>query len=1093
MKVYLSLLLTLLFVSFVSAQTAADGFQANANGVVYRVALSSGQIYVAGQQFTQINGTGRFGLARLQVDGSLDTAYNPNPNSALQGMAVSGSKLIVVGGFSSIGGGPSGGIARLNYDGTNDGTFTAAISSAGPIAVQADGKVLVGGHFTTVGGQPRNRLARFNSDGTLDATFTPNVDNAVFGITIQPDGKILICGQFQNVNGVQRWSFARLNADGSTDSSFAVNAGFPGANGTTYEAVVQPDGKIVVAGSFTRFGEGSTVRNSLARLNADGTPDATYTPSFDGPVYALKMQSDGKILTGGAFQTLNGASHQRIARVNRDGSRDASFTSSADNIVNDVDIAQDGTILFCGSFITVNGIPSINRIARLYPDGRLDVDTVSTVAGGLLKTIVSLPNGMVLLGGAFTSVGGASRQRMARVGWTGANDSSFADPQFTGGQVSSIGVQPNGQYIVGGEFTGAGGTARSYLARINSNGTLDGAFAPTFNTGGWIGAVAIQQDGKILIGGNFTAVNGTTRTRFARLNASGSLDTSFVDPNIDFYVSCMAVQSDGKIVIGGAFENVGGSPRTGVARLNSNGTLDTTFNPVLNGVVHELLDIKIDQNGKIIIAGAFTGVNGTTMTNIARLNSDGSRDTGFANPNLDGAVYNVAITAMGAIYIGGGFDNVGGSPHAKLAMLNDNGSVSSSFQNTAANERVFATAIRDDGKLLIGGFFTSVSGQSRGQFGAVRTTQPPIFDLTVTPTQISWWRWWYAAQATRVVFEHSTDGVNFTPLGSATRGASVWSLNIPAALDTGFVRARAYYGDFSERGSFHEVVKFVYKPVADANAPFDFDGDGKTDISIFRPGPGEWWYQRSSDGVVPAFQFGSATDKLVPADFTGDGKADVAFWRPSDGNWYVLRSEDGSFFGFPFGANGDIPAPADYDGDHKADAAVFRPATATWYIKRSSDGGTTITTFGANGDKPVVADYDGDGKADIAIWRPAAGEWWVQRSSNGTPFAVQFGQTTDKPSPGDYTGDGKADVAFWRPSNGNWYVLRSEDLSFYGFQFGANGDIPVAGDYDGDGKFDAAVFRPSAATWFVSRSTAGPLIQQFGVGSDTPIPSVFAP
>ena len=118
---------------------------------------------------------------------------------------------------------------------------------------------------------------------------------------------------------------------------------------------------------------------------------------------------------------------------------------------------------------------------------------------------------------------------------------------------------------------------------------------------------------------------------------------------------------------------------------------------------------------------------------------------------------------------------------------------------------------------------------------------------------------------------------------------------------------------------------------------------------------------------------------------------------------------------------------------------------------------------------------------------------WIQRSSNGSTFAVQFGLTTDKPEPGDYTGDGKADVAFWRPSTGFWYVLRSEDLSFFGFQFGANGDVPVAGDYDGDGKFDAAVFRPSAATWFVNRSTAGSYIQQFGAGSDTPIPSVFVP
>jgi hypothetical protein len=272
---------------------------------------------------------------------------------------------------------------------------------------------------------------------------------------------------------------------------------------------------------------------------------------------------------------------------------------------------------------------------------------------------------------------------------------------------------------------------------------------------------------------------------------------------------------------------------------------------------------------------------------------------------------------------------------------------------------------------------------------------------------------------------------------------------------------------------------------------FDFDGDAKTDISIFRPAPGEWWINRSSNGTGYALQFGSSTDNLVPADYTGDGKTDVAVWRPSTGTWYVLRSEDSSFYSAPFGANGDVPAPGDYDGDNKADFAVFRPSTNTWYINKSS-GGTDITAFGTAGDVPVVADYDGDGKSDIAIFRPAPAEWWVLRSTAGL-IAFQFGATTDKPVPADYTGDGKADVAIFRPSSGTWFVLRSEDASFYGFPFGANGDLPVPGDYDGDGKFDAGVFRVSDNTWYVSRSTAGTLIQAFGIAGDKPLPNVYVP
>jgi hypothetical protein len=279
-----------------------------------------------------------------------------------------------------------------------------------------------------------------------------------------------------------------------------------------------------------------------------------------------------------------------------------------------------------------------------------------------------------------------------------------------------------------------------------------------------------------------------------------------------------------------------------------------------------------------------------------------------------------------------------------------------------------------------------------------------------------------------------------------------------------------------------------------ARAPFDFDGDNKTDVSVFRPSNGSWWWQRSSDGQVPAVQFGASTDKVVAADYTGDGKADIAFWRPSTGEWYVLRSENFSYYSVPFGITNDVPVPGDYDGDTKADLAIFRPSINTWFIQKSA-GGQDIIGFGVSGDKPVVGDYDGDAKADIAIFRPAVsgGEWWIRRSTNGSVFAFQFGASTDRPVQGRYTADNKTDVAFWRPSSGTWYVLRSEDNSFYAVPFGTSTDIPVPGDYDGDGRFDNAVFRPSSANWFIDRTTAGTLIQQFGLPTDTPLPSVVVP
>ncbi|HMS43451.1 MAG TPA: FG-GAP-like repeat-containing protein [Pyrinomonadaceae bacterium] len=329
-------------------------------------------------------------------------------------------------------------------------------------------------------------------------------------------------------------------------------------------------------------------------------------------------------------------------------------------------------------------------------------------------------------------------------------------------------------------------------------------------------------------------------------------------------------------------------------------------------------------------------------------------------------------------------------------------------------------------------------------------------------------------------------------------GGSTWTFNWNApATNVGAVTLYAAGNqadnDTSSDGDCILTANRVIQPQAAVNFPpiFDFDGDDKTDIGIFRPEPAEWWYLRSSDGGNRAFQFGQTSDKIVPADYTGDGKTDIAFWRPSNGQWFILRSEDSSFFAFPFGANGDVPAPADYDGDNKADAAVFRPSSTTWFIQKST-GGTTITQFGVAGDVPAVADYDGDSKADIAIFRPGAGEWWIQRSTAGL-LAFQFGSSTDKIVQGDYTGDGKADSTFWRPSTGQWFVLRSEDLSFFAAPFGANGDVPAPGDYDGDGKNDLAVFRPSSNTWFINRSTAGTLITGFGISGDVPLQTAFVP
>jgi hypothetical protein len=238
----------------------------------------------------------------------------------------------------------------------------------------------------------------------------------------------------------------------------------------------------------------------------------------------------------------------------------------------------------------------------------------------------------------------------------------------------------------------------------------------------------------------------------------------------------------------------------------------------------------------------------------------------------------------------------------------------------------------------------------------------------------------------------------------------------------------------------------------------DFDGNGTTDIAVFRPPTGTWFVKGGA-----TVGFGVSTDVPVAADFDGNGSADIAVFRPSSGGWY--RNGAATTF---FGGASDLPVPADYDGNGAADIAVFRPATGGWYRP------SVTTFFGLSGDIPVPGDYDANGSADLAVFRPSVGGWY--RAGAPTVF---FGLSGDIPVPGDYDGNGTTDIAVFRPSVGGWYVQGKAPVFL-----GLNGDIPVPGDYDGNGTTDLAVFRPATGQWFVQ----GQPPVSFGVNGDRPLP-----
>ncbi|GEM_PF-2798543 len=299
------------------------------------------------------------------------------------------------------------------------------------------------------------------------------------------------------------------------------------------------------------------------------------------------------------------------------------------------------------------------------------------------------------------------------------------------------------------------------------------------------------------------------------------------------------------------------------------------------------------------------------------------------------------------------------------------------------------------------------------------------------------------------------------------------------------------YTDARSSGSYTIRIQDVtIAPALSERKKFDFDGDGRSDVSVFRPTDSVWYLNRSTQGFT-ATQFGLSSDKIVPADYDGDGKTDLAVFRPVDSpvnapDFHILQSSNNTIRTEAWGITGDIPVSGDYDGDGRAEVGVFRPSESKWYVGENLSG-----IFGQAGDLPLTGDFDGDDKTDIAVYRPSTGVWWLRRSSSGD-VAFQFGISTDKPVPGDYTGDGLKDVAVWRPSTGEWFVLRSEDLSYYSLPFGLSTDIPAPADYDGDGKTDIAVYRNGV--WYILQSLNGAVsYQYFGLTSDKPVPAAYLP
>ena len=795
------------FLARLNADGSVDtGFDPRPNSNITDITLQeNGMILVAGS-FTTLtpNGAGdpisRTFIARLNSDGTVESGFNPSAGNLVNSVVVQPDGKMLIGGFfTSLRPNQTGNaiarsyLARLNADGTVDTAFNVSINNTvSVIAVQSDGKILIGGSFTAVASTgatevfTRTGIARLNPDGAVDTGFDPSPDAPVTDLAVLSDGRIAIGGSFAALkpngaeNSVSRRNFAWLETDGTSSAGRAY-----GFNGAISMVSSQPDG-LIVAGGFDRIfvppaSNGLAAPGQIVRFTLEGGLDDTFTIgsglSAGDRVSAAALQSDGRIVLGGSFGGLNGSQNRNLMRLDAAGSPDSNFFAKPDAPVDTVAIMppssdfvaaggpvgwltaegtllpsfdptsastmsgavtaiarqSDGRLLVGGSI--GNSFGTGSNLVRFNADGSVDTSFAPSPNSNV-RAIAVQGDGKIIVGGNFTTMGGVARERIARLNADGTLDTAF--DLRANGTVVTIQVFGSGKILIGGLFTtlqpsGAeSATSRTYLAQLNSDGTLDTAFNASVN--GAVNVVTLQSDAKILIGGNFTAIGGTTRTYMARLNEDGSLDASFTGLANNTVLD-IAVESDGRILVGGNFTGIQDNASASVvshaylARLTSTGALETSFAPSPSAAVNV---IKLQSDGRILVAGSFSffrpDLNADPFfhAGLARLNADGSIDAGF-NPIPDGAISAIAVFSDGtfavggnhsllvpeaSMLVGGEFTNFSETPVTYLARLFNNGLVDVTLP-AVPNGAVRALAMEPDRSIIVAGAFTEISGTER--------------------------------------------------------------------------------------------------------------------------------------------------------------------------------------------------------------------------------------------------------------------------------------------------------------------------------------------------------------------------------------------
>ncbi|MBP6389830.1 MAG: T9SS type A sorting domain-containing protein [Flavobacteriales bacterium] len=574
-------------------------------------------------------------------------------------------KILVAGIFTSVNGVPRNGLARLNDDGSLDMGFDPVNSLTGQIAdviVQPDGKLILTGNMTVFNGVAVGRIVRLESDGSMDVSFNTGsgfdgvVAPGVMDVALQPDGRMLVSGRFLTADGVDRSAIARLNTDGSLDPSFDPGSG---CLGYIHKLALQNDGAIIAVGLFDQADQ--RPRKTLVRFDTNGTVDPAYAQGtgMNGTVHAIAVLPDGAILAGGDFTGTHNTLQRSLVKLQIDGSLDAMFDIGAGfhsqttepATVNAVLPLSDGGILVGGDFHSIDSVVR-PALCKLNPDGSLDPSfNAGLNTGSRVHTIIQQPDGKFLIGGK------TSNGRVARLHVDGTLDSTFAPVGLNAiwDNLAALALQPDGRVIMAGKFPLVLGSPRINIARLNTDGSLD----PSFDAGNLlqlsygVSALALQPDGKVLVAEEYGNV--------LRLEADGSVDATFIDsPGLYSSTTMPGVQDllllpDGKIIAAGWFEAWNGTPSNGIVRMNTDGSPDPTFDPG-TGFTHyavypsyyQVHAMALQPDGQLLAGGSFTSFDGIGRNRIARLNMDFSTAVPHAEtaalltyPNPSSGIFNL--------------------------------------------------------------------------------------------------------------------------------------------------------------------------------------------------------------------------------------------------------------------------------------------------------------------------------------------------------------------------------------------------------------------------------------------------------------------